>query len=118
MSDKRSAWHAEAIAMKREGVTLSVIAARFGKSRVTVSRATKGVKSLHLHRRGKPNHSARLAKGIVTNGTSTGVLKRVAISFSDKQIERINTMAAEEGISFSFAVSKLVDVALLQRGRP
>ncbi|MBX5089377.1 hypothetical protein [Rhizobium lentis] len=41
-------------------------------------------------------------------------LKRVAISFTQQQIDAINNVAEERGVSFSKAVSMLADRALAE----
>jgi hypothetical protein len=102
VKDHRSHWHEEARQMKRDGVPLADIAEKFGRTIPAVGLATKGIPA---------KHGARRNRGEV-GGFPMGSKARVAISFSDDQVQRINEIALSEGVSFSLAVSMLVDVAL------
>jgi len=107
----RSAWREEARQMKRDGASVTDIAAKFGKSRSVVDLATRGIRSHYNHLIGKPRASGRKSMG-GASGFTMGTLKRVAISFNSEQIAAINIIAEEKDISFSKAVSDLVDAAL------
>ena len=102
LGTNRAWWHEEARQMKRDGVALADIAAKFERTVSAVDLATRGIPA---------KHGARRNRGEV-GGFTMGSKARVAISFSDDQVRRINEIALREGVSFSLAVARLVDVAL------
>lgn len=99
-------WHEAAQQMKRDGASIADIAAKLNRCPRTVQYATKGVPSRNGTQNRKPSKKGTAA------GFKLGRLRRVMISFTPSQIERVNAVAARENISFSKAVSDLVDAAL------
>lgn len=107
----RSWWHEEARRMKEDGASLSEIAKKFDRSAFAVSMATKEVKSKNRLGRFRTNCGD-------VSGFRIGSLLRVAVNFTDAQVDEINAFSLKSGISFSLAVSKLVDIALAERPQP
>lgn len=101
MADTRSKWHDEAIRMKRDGMAIKDIAEVLGRKINTVRSATRGVPAKFGSRRNRGD----------AGGFRMGSKLRVAVSFSDIQVAHINKLAERDGISFSLAVSNLIDAS-------
>ena len=97
-------WHEEAKQLKREGASLSAIAAKFKCTRVYACRITRDVPSAH-------NTAKRQYTGEAA-GYAMGKLHRVTVAFTAEQIATINQIAVHENASFSATVSKLIDLKL------
>jgi hypothetical protein len=100
----RSWWHEEAKQMKRDGVKIADIALKFGRHEASVRIATKGIIA---------NGKRRFQGEAV--GFKHGNLRRVAVSFTDEQVQHLNSLASRGDISFSLAVTRLVDESIARR---
>ena len=98
-TDKRRAkWHDTAREMRRNGFSVAVIADKFGVTRNRVTVVTSGIRSMQGRGYSRP-----------ADGCKSGRLFRVAISFTEDQVKRINQIAEREGNSFSLTVSRLIE---------
>lgn len=95
---RRAKWHEEAREMRRNGFGIAVIAKKFGVTRGRVTVVTSGIRSMQGSGYSRP-----------VDGFKSGRRFRVAISFTEDQVKRINQLAEREGHSFSFTVSRLIE---------
>ncbi len=105
----KASWHEEARQMKLAGASMIDIAAKFERTPNRVLMVTRDIKSTNAA-------WGRTFRG-KSNGHKMGNKMRVAVSFTDAQIDAINIIAEERKVSFSKVVSDLVD-AVLPKSHP
>jgi transcriptional regulator with XRE-family HTH domain len=101
------AWHGIARDMKRNGCSLQEIADAFGVGRLYASKITKGIPSSYVCKPVKGKYARAFTKS--ADGHKAGLLKRVSIGFTDKQLAFLNTEAERLGKSFSATVSDIIE---------